>query len=526
MSVVGRVASRMSTSAMRLLCVLLAGFALAAATESRGARLDASGQGGDVETARRRAEGRLLDLPLFWNGAPADGRARVRAALKRVEDAVDEGVAAGLTPGAAVAAIGDATPDMPDAFAPPPRRVAESVARLRLSRAGDDVRTIVRYGALGVEVVVAERAGLRARDREALIDRLEAAFRERGTSFDDVAPPGSQAPSLVRAIVDAAVAGRLADVPPSVASKASYLLPELAAAQAALDDASAARLVRAVESWTAVPTSGISSDDPESRKAMRAAFERTMRRRGFALTASEPSFASHLTETRFFRFLADVVALDFGDSSVVAASTPVTTVVAERLPATLVLCGSALVVAFILGILSGVRASRGSGEPGLFAVAASSLPEAWIGTALLLAASAVGATSTWVDGLAAAACLAVPASVPVARLVDARLRAVRRASFADASVLLGASEESVDRRHALPRLRGDLSALLAVALPSVVGGSVVVESLFGFRGIGALLAEAALTGDAAVVMGVVMLVGSVTVVSHALFVVDDGEIAS
>jgi peptide/nickel transport system permease protein len=67
--------------------------------------------------------------------------------------------------------------------------------------------------------------------------------------------------------------------------------------------------------------------------------------------------------------------------------------------------------------------------------------------------------------------------------------------------------------------------LLVVASPSVVGGAVVVETLFGFRGMGALLAEAALSGDGPVVLGVVLFVGLATVTAHALFVPDAAEVA-
>lgn len=520
-----RRSSRLRATLVRFFVVVSAGFVLSVAVESRGARLDASGRWGDAETMSRRAEMRLLDLPLLWNPEPADAPARVRAALARLDAAVAEGVAAGLDVPSAVAAIGAYPSEVVDTETPPLRRSAILAARRRLYDSGRDFETVMRHGALAASVLDAARAPKETREHEALLARFDAAFRARGTFLGDAPPRPDARALLVKAVEEAASSDRLASVAPQDASKTPYVLRELSDVVARLDDASAARLIRALEAWTALPRSGISSDDPASRAALRASFERTMRRRGFALVPATPSVFAHVTETRFFRFLADLAAFDLGESTVIASSTPVIVIVSERLRTTLALCGSALVAAFCFGVVAGFRASRRTSPPGVVSIAAASLPEAWIGTALLFATASIGAGGPLIEGIAACACLAVPATIPVARLVEARLRAVRGSAFADASRLLGASESAIDRRHALPRLRNDLAALLVVASPSVVGGAVVVETLFGFRGMGALLAEAALSGDGPVVLGVVLFVGLATVTAHALFVPDAAEVA-
>ncbi len=80
----------------------------------------------------------------------------------------------------------------------------------------------------------------------------------------------------------------------------------------------------------------------------------------------------------------------------------------------------------------------------------------------------------------------------------------------------GLSPTAILLRHVLPNALRPLVTLLGLSLPSLIAGSVVVESVFSYPGLGWLLWRSALAHDYPVLIGIVLLVGLATIAGNLL----------
>lgn len=245
----------------------------------------------------------------------------------------------------------------------------------------------------------------------------------------------------------------------------------------------------------------------------------------------------HLDEPVLLRFalwLRDVARGDLGRSF--HDRLPVSAKIAERLPVTLALNVAA--IALMLGVsvpLGAAAATRpgtwidratGAGTYALYAV-----PAFWAALLLQIAFSvrlrwlplhglASPDAETW--GLAArladgaahlllpAVCLAYPGIAFVSRFVRGTLVDGRLAEAARAARARGLSERGVLVRHGFRQASVPLLTLAGFLLPGLVGGSVIVETIFAIPGLGRLFVEAMFERDVPVIMGLTLLSGIAT----------------
>lgn len=241
---------------------------------------------------------------------------------------------------------------------------------------------------------------------------------------------------------------------------------------------------------------------------------------------------------QYGRFWGRLARGDLGTS--VRHSRPVTEVMAARLPWTLVLVGSALVVTTGVGVLLGAVAARRRGQrrdlglvSGLLLLDA--MPGFWIGMVLI----AVFAVQLgWFPSFGAVPLGMAPGStawlgevarrmvLPVATIVTASAGSsflLARASVVSAleapHVLLaeatGLSPARVLYRHALRNALLPIFTSVALSVGFVLSGAVVVETVFSYPGLGRMTYEAVLARDYPLLQGAFLLV-SVSVVAANL----------
>lgn len=242
--------------------------------------------------------------------------------------------------------------------------------------------------------------------------------------------------------------------------------------------------------------------------------------------------------TQYGRWLWRVVRLDFGRS--LHDGREVTALIAEALPRTLLLSGLALLLALAVAIPTGARLAVQHKKPlarvvsaGLFI--AYSLPSFWVAVMVLLALATdrgfalfplQGLTSVPADAPFSARlsdlawhlvlpvfCLAYPFGVVLARHVKTAMREALAQDYVRAARARGVPERVVIYRHALRNSLLPVVTTLGLGLPQLVGGSVVVERVFGIPGMGLLAFDAIGYRDYPVVMGVATLAAIVTLVS-------------
>ncbi|SNR81991.1 ABC transporter permease [Blastococcus mobilis] len=238
-------------------------------------------------------------------------------------------------------------------------------------------------------------------------------------------------------------------------------------------------------------------------------------------------------------YAGNVVQGDLGTSYV--QGRPVVEAIAERLPATLLLTGTALALSTLAGLALGVfAATRRRRWPDVtvtsVALAVHAAPVFLLGQlAILLLALRAGwfpvQGMTAADGppsglghvLDVARHLVLPAVVLASQEVAAVARLSRVGLLEElahdhvrSARAKGVPEWSVVTKHALRRAMLPVVTVIGGRVGHLVGGAVVVEVLFGWPGIGRLLVTSMINRDAPIVLGIFLLVALTVVVANLL----------
>lgn len=80
----------------------------------------------------------------------------------------------------------------------------------------------------------------------------------------------------------------------------------------------------------------------------------------------------------------------------------------------------------------------------------------------------------------------------------------------------GLTQKVLTRRYILPNLIPPVVTLLGLSLPGLIGGSVILESIFGIEGMGQLFYFSALSRDYPVIMGILMITAFLTLLGNML----------
>lgn len=243
---------------------------------------------------------------------------------------------------------------------------------------------------------------------------------------------------------------------------------------------------------------------------------------------------------RLTTYLGALAQFDLGHS--VVFSRPVGEVVAERLPVTLILMLTAITVSFTLGSLLGVIAGARPNsfvDRGLSTLALTlyAIPGFWFALVLvllfavqwrLLPTSGLETIASGKQGLDRLVDIARHLVLPVTalgliylalylRLMRAGMAEVWRQDFVLAARARGLSRRRIVWRHVARNALLPLVTMLGLQSASLMGGSVVIESVFALPGLGRLAQEAVAGRDAPLLIGII-LVSAVTVISVNLVV--------
>ncbi|WP_342235358.1 ABC transporter permease [Inquilinus sp. OTU3971] len=229
---------------------------------------------------------------------------------------------------------------------------------------------------------------------------------------------------------------------------------------------------------------------------------------------------------QYLRYVVQMASGEFGTSYRDGRS--VTEIIAERVPWTVLLGLSAYAVAILVGVPAGIVAAlrRGSALDRLvmgFAVFGFALPNFFLGILLILLFSLTlqwlpsSGTGSILHLLMPAATLGVYTAGTLARFTRSAMLEVLDRPYMRAAAAKGAPPLYRVLRHALPNAAIPIVTVIGLNLGALVGGAVVVETVFAWPGIGRLLVTAVTSRDLAVVQALVLLV-AVTMVAANLAV--------
>lgn len=225
---------------------------------------------------------------------------------------------------------------------------------------------------------------------------------------------------------------------------------------------------------------------------------------------------------QYFTWMINLFRGDFGQS--IRTHEPVADLVATRIPATLMLALGAMFIAICIGIPSGLiaayKANTGFDYAAMLtALVGLCIPSFWLGLLLMLLFSlklrwfpVSGYVSPLDDPGAALRHVVLPAlalgvglSASISRMTRSAMLDVLRQDYIRTARAKGLRERSTVLGHALRNAMLPTVTVIGLQLGFLLGGSVVVEEIFGYPGIGQLLVFGINNRDYPLIQGVVMI---------------------
>jgi ABC-type dipeptide/oligopeptide/nickel transport system permease component len=227
------------------------------------------------------------------------------------------------------------------------------------------------------------------------------------------------------------------------------------------------------------------------------------------------------TVVQYLNFILDVAQFDFGESYRLNGSA--VDLLLGRIPATLLLATAAITIAVLFGFIFGVWAGLREGRPADTIISSLSLfgqaaPNFWIGIVFILFLSAnLGLLPSSGFGsprhlIMPAVTLALPLIGLVTRLVRAGLIDVMRQPYIRAARARGYAPAVVVWRHAMRNMLIPVVTVIGLQFGVLLEGSIVIEVVFAWPGVGRLLVDSVIARDYAVVQVTVLFIAAVFIV--------------
>lgn len=231
---------------------------------------------------------------------------------------------------------------------------------------------------------------------------------------------------------------------------------------------------------------------------------------------------------QYVDYLTDVVSLDFGKS--IISRREVGTLIAEELPYTLRLAGTAFIISYLiaipLGVLTAVK--RNSAIDYIVQVLSMigvSIPSFWLGIMMILL---FAVRLEWLPALGVgggdprylilpAMTIAIPRIAFMSRFVRGTMLDILNEDYLRTARAKGLASRAVIFKHGLRNALIPIVTVAGVQLGYLVSGSVIIERVFGLPGVGDLLVDSIFSRDFPVTQATVLII-AISIVLTNLFV--------
>ncbi len=228
---------------------------------------------------------------------------------------------------------------------------------------------------------------------------------------------------------------------------------------------------------------------------------------------------------QYLSFVGKAVVGDFGRSF--RYSTPALGLVLQRMPATLTLTLAAMAVglllAFPLGILSALNRGKFVDFFGqIISMVGVSMPNFWFGILLILI---FGVSLQWLpvsgsDGpqflLLPAFALGIPLMAVLSRILRSSMLEVLSADYIRTARSKGLAKSTVVIKHAVRNALAPVITIIGLQFGTLLGGAVIVETVFSWPGVGRLAVDSINSRDYPVVQTTVLLLGAILVLVNLI----------
>lgn len=228
---------------------------------------------------------------------------------------------------------------------------------------------------------------------------------------------------------------------------------------------------------------------------------------------------------QYGQWIKDVFQGDLGRS--LWTKQPIIQEFARRFPVTLELAILTILVSVVVGIgigvISAIRQDSWADYSGrVFAIAMLAIPYFWLAVLVVVLPSIyLRWTPVWTyvpftqDPLENLKIMSIPALVfgmtragPVMRIMRSSMLEVMRQDYIRTAWAKGLSERVVITRHALKNALIPVVSIIGIQMPFLIGGSVIMESIFRLPGVGQFFFEALIRRDYPVVQGINLILAT------------------
>ncbi|MFS0555094.1 nickel ABC transporter permease [Brevibacillus sp. 179-C9.3 HS] len=249
--------------------------------------------------------------------------------------------------------------------------------------------------------------------------------------------------------------------------------------------------------------------------------------------ASEETIAKMRTQlgldqpimVQYFQYVASVFQGDLGTS--LRSNLPVWDEIMARLPATIELAVASIFVTVVLGMIAGIISATKQYSAAditimVIALLGVSLPSFWLGLSLIYTFSVklqifpVAGWGTWKHMILPAITLGTAGAAIVARMTRSSMLDVVRQDYIRTAKAKGLRESVIVYKHALKNALIPIITVVGLQFGFLLGGTVLVESVFAINGLGRLIVDAIRMRDLPVVQGGVLIASIIFVFVNLL----------
>jgi peptide/nickel transport system permease protein len=228
---------------------------------------------------------------------------------------------------------------------------------------------------------------------------------------------------------------------------------------------------------------------------------------------------------QYWTFISHAARLDFGNS--ITSHQPVMQEIWDRFPYTAELAVSAMLLATLFGVVSGIFAAShnrtvlGTSVTGL-AVLGISIPDFWLGTMLALIFGVklgwlpVAGTGGLINLVLPSVTLAIVVAANLTRLVRSSMVNVLTTEYVRTARAKGLRRWMVIYKHAMRNALIPVITIFGLTLGGLLSGAVILENVFAWPGLGTLALDAVLNRDFPLVQGTTFFFAVILILANLL----------
>ena len=241
---------------------------------------------------------------------------------------------------------------------------------------------------------------------------------------------------------------------------------------------------------------------------------------------------------QYVDWVVNIVTLNFGVSFV--SGQDVSSEILKRLPVTLVMNITALIAVFVISLYLGIKAALNYEKKSDYIIrqislVSFSMPSFYLALLFIIffalnldlfpiaGLHSVEEKTGFANILDMAWHLTLPIGVMIFVGLGSMIIYIRsltleilKSDYYYFALSRGVSKNSLLRFYILPNLLPPIITLLGLSLPGLIGGSVILESIFGIEGMGQLFFMSALSRDYPIIMGTLMITAFLTLLGNMI----------